>query len=261
MTTMTTESRTADGSVLSVCGGSGNAGRPDDRPRDRPDSRAPGLAVNPDQPDRAQTLTSRQRKVLKAIEELQERRGYPPTLREIAKAAGLASLSTVSYHLSSLQAKGYLRRDTGRPRTAVLRPLCPVAEETPVGVSSREVVRVAMVGQIAAGSPILAQESIEDTFPLPRQLVGEGTLFLLRVVGDSMIQAAITDGDWVVIRQQPVAENGEIVAAMIDGEATIKMFKRSGDHLWLVPQSPVHTPIMADDAIILGKVVVVLRRL
>jgi repressor LexA len=125
---------------------------------------------------------------------------------------------------------------------------------------SREVVFVPLIGRIAAGDPILAQQSMEDIFPLPRQLVGEGTLYLLKVAGDSMINASIADGDWVVVREQSVAENGEIVAAMIDGDATVKTFKRSGNHVWLMPQNPVYKPIPGDEATILGKVVAVIRR-
>ena len=117
-----------------------------------------------------------------------------------------------------------------------------------------------VVGRIAAGGPILAEERVEDVFPLPRELVGEGTLFMLRVVGDSMINAAITDGDWVVIRQQPSAENGDIVAALLDGEATVKTYRRTEDHVWLMPQNPQYEPIAGDDALILGRVVTVLRR-
>ena len=117
-----------------------------------------------------------------------------------------------------------------------------------------------LVGSIRAGAPVLAEESIEDTFSLPKQLVGEGTLFLLRVSGDSMIDAQIVDGDWVVVRQQPTAENGEIVAAMLDGEATVKTLKRSDDHIWLMPHNPAHKVIPGDSAIILGKIVALLRR-
>jgi len=127
-------------------------------------------------------------------------------------------------------------------------------------ITSQEAAYVPVVGRIAAGGPILAEQSIEDIFPLPRQLVGEGTLFLLKVVGDSMINAAITDGDWVVVRQQPDAVNGDIVAAMNDGEATVKTFKRSNTHVWLMPHNPDYTPIPGNDATILGKVVAVLRR-
>jgi repressor LexA len=129
-----------------------------------------------------------------------------------------------------------------------------------IDIPSQEAAYVPLVGRIAAGGPILAEEAIEDIFPLPKQIVGDGTLFLLKVVGDSMINAAIADGDWVVVRQQPVAENGDIVAAMIDGEATVKTFKRSGEHVWLMPHNPLYTPIPGDEAAILGRVVAVLRR-
>jgi repressor LexA len=128
-------------------------------------------------------------------------------------------------------------------------------------ITSQEAAYVPLVGRIAAGGPILAEERIEEIFPLPRQLVGEGTLFLLNVVGDSMINAAIADGDWVVVRQQPVAENGDIVAAMIDGEATVKTFKRRDGHIWLLPSNPAYEPIPGDDATVLGRVVAVLRKL
>ena len=118
-----------------------------------------------------------------------------------------------------------------------------------------------VLGRIAAGGPILAEEAVEDVFPLPKEIVGEGSLFLLRVAGDSMVDAAITDGDWVAVRQQPTADNGEIVAAMIDGEATVKTFKRKDGHVWLMPHNEAYEPIPGDDATILGKVVAVLRRL
>ena len=127
-------------------------------------------------------------------------------------------------------------------------------------IASQEAAYVPLVGRIAAGGPILAEQAIEDVFPLPRQLVGEGNLFLLKVAGDSMINAAIADGDWVVVREQPVAENGEIVAAMLDGEATVKTFKQSDGHVWLIPHNPAYTPILGDEASILGRVVSVLRR-
>jgi repressor LexA len=223
----------------------------------------------PDHPDPDHVLTWRQRKVLQVIRESVQRHGYPPSMREIGEAVGLTSTSSVSYQLSTLQAKGYLRRDAGRPRTVEVRlpghPAVrpePAADEgtAPMDIASQETTFVPLVGRIAAGGPILAEESVEDIFPLPRQIVGEGTLFLLKVVGDSMINAAIADGDWVVVRQQPEAENGEIVAAMIDGEATVKTFKRSDDHVWLMPHNPIYAPIPGDDAVILGKVVAVLRR-
>jgi repressor LexA len=223
----------------------------------------------PEQPDPNHVLTWRQRKVLQVIRDSVQRRGYPPSMREIGEAVGLTSTSSVSYQLSTLQSKGYLRRDAGRPRTVEVRlpghpAVRPEAEEleepAALDIPSQEAAYVPLIGRIAAGGPILAEEAIEDIFPLPKQLVGNGTLFLLKVVGDSMINAAIADGDWVVVRQQPVAENGDIVAAMIDGEATVKTFKRADDHIWLMPHNPAYTPIPGDDATILGKIVTVLRR-
>jgi len=134
-------------------------------------------------------------------------------------------------------------------------------DDIPAGFAPHEVAYVPLVGRIAAGEPILAEESIEDTFPLPRQLVGEGSLFLLKVVGDSMINAAIADGDWVAVRQQRMAENGEIVAALIEDDVTVKTLRLSDDnHVWLIPQNPLYSPIPGDEVTILGKVVAVLRR-
>jgi len=250
----------------------------DERPKGRPGRKPKGtvptvVAEMPDKPDPDHVLTWRQRKVLQVIRDSVQRRGYPPSMREIGEAVGLTSTSSVSYQLSTLQRKGYLRRDIGRPRTVEVRlPGHPAirpeanaetsAEEEPtMDIASQEAAYVPMVGRIAAGGPILAEQAIEDIFPLPRQIVGEGTLFLLKVVGDSMINAAITDGDWVVVREQKVAENGEIVAAMIDGEATVKTFKRGEDgNIWLMPHNPAYTPIAGNDVTILGRVVAVLRR-
>jgi repressor LexA len=220
----------------------------------------------------SQDLTPRQRKIVQVIEDRIRSDGYPPTLREIGDAAGLTSTSSVSYQLSSLQKKGYLSRGARRPRTAVVRPLAGQAAEPQTDRSrgGREDLRLAevpLVGRIAAGGPILADEVIEDVVPLPRQLVGEGNLIMLRVVGDSMINAAIADGDWVVVRRESDVENGDIVAAMIesdtsgDEEATVKTFKMSDGHVWLIPHNPAYTPILGDEAKILGKVVAVLRRI
>ena len=212
-------------------------------------------------------LTDRQRKILRAIEGSMQVSGYPPTLREIGEAVGLASTSSVSYQLSVLAERGYLSRGAGRPRTAVVRPLNdPGTEEHTGDAAGMTVARVPLLGRIAAGSPILADQLIEDIMPLPRQLVGEGELMMLEVVGDSMIGAAITDGDWVVVRWESDVENGDIVAAMIksdtsaDGEATVKTFKKTNGHVWLIPHNPAYTPIPGDEAKILGKVVAVLRR-
>jgi repressor LexA len=211
------------------------------------------------------SLTPRQRGVLQAVESFGHSRGYSPTLREIAEAVGLASVSSVSHHLSCLQDKGYLSRGEGQPRTAVVRPLgypgWPEADETPGDVVSLGAAYVPVIGGIAAGDPIPVEQPAEDIFAVPRQLVGEGDLFLLKVSGDSMINAAIADGDWVVVREQPAAENGDIVAAMIDGDATLKTFKRSDGHVWLMPANPGYKPIPGDNATIVGKAVAVLRRL
>jgi repressor LexA len=254
--------------------GQGGA-RPKGRPGRKPKGSVPAVVIEmPDRPDPDHVLTWRQRKVLQVIRESVQRRGYPPSMREIGEAVGLTSTSSVSYQLSTLQSKGYLRRDAGRPRTVEVRlPGHPAVrpEAGPDGetlditasgadIPSQEATYVPLVGRIAAGRPILAEEAIEDVFPLPKQIVGEGTLFLLKVAGDSMINAAIADGDWVVVRQQPVAESGDIVAAMIDGEATVKTFKRADGHVWLMPHNPAYTPIPGDTATILGRVVAVLRR-
>jgi repressor LexA len=216
-------------------------------------------------------LTTRQREIIQVIEDSARRDGYPPTLREIAEAAGLASTSSVAYQLSMLEKKGYLSRGSGRPRTAVVCPLTGPGWEQQAGrergdAERHGIAQVPLVGRIAAGGPILAHELVEDIIPLPRQLVGEGDLIMLRVAGDSMINAAIADGDWVVIRRESDVENGDIVAAMIesdtsaDGEATVKTFKKSDGHVWLIPHNPAYAPILGDEAKILGKVVAVLRR-
>src|SRR6266853_1026049 len=258
--------------------GLGPGGEPGARPKGKPGRKPKGsvptvVTEMPEHPDPDHVLTWRQRKVLQVIRESVQRRGYPPSMREIGEAVGLTSTSSVSYQLSTLQKKGYLHRDVGRPRTVEVRlPGHPAVRPEPgreeeeagdipgIDIPSQEAAYVPLVGRIAAGGPILAEQAVEDVFPLPRQLVGEGTLFLLKVAGDSMINAAIADGDWVVIRQQPVAENGEIVAAMLDGEATVKTFKQGDGHVWLIPHNPAYTPILGDEATILGRVVAVLRR-
>jgi repressor LexA len=214
-------------------------------------------------------LTPRQRKILEVIRDSVQQRGYPPSMREIGEAVQLTSTSSVSHQLTALQRKGYLRRDPHRPRALEVRlPGEPVlwvdpdaTDEDEAAFNRPTAAYVPLVGRIAAGGPILAEESVEDVFALPKQLVGEGTLFLLQVAGDSMIEAAIADGDWVVVRQQPVAENGDIVAAMIEGEATVKTFKRQDGHVWLLPHNPAYQPIPGDEASILGKVTAVLRKL
>jgi repressor LexA len=212
------------------------------------------------------SLTDRQRTILEVIRASVTSRGYPPSIREIGDAVGLTSTSSVAHQLRTLERKGYLRRDPNRPRAVDVRgsddmPMPTI--NTDVGGSDAlpEPTFVPVLGRIAAGGPILAEQAVEDVFPLPRELVGEGSLFLLKVVGESMIDAAICDGDWVVIRQQNVADNGDIVAAMIDGEATVKTFKRTRGQVWLMPHNPVFDPIPGNDAAILGKVVTVIRKI
>jgi repressor LexA len=221
----------------------------------------------PDGPAGGDGLTDRQRLVLETIRDAVERRGYPPSMREIGEAVGLTSPSSVAHQLTTLERKGYLRRDPNRPRAIeVIMPGEPrVTASSEVDVTGSGDERptpsyVPVVGRIAAGGPILAEQAVEDVFPLPRQLVGDGQLFLLKVVGDSMVDAAICDGDWVVVRQQPVAENGDIVAAMLDGEATVKTFRRRDGHVWLIPHNAAYEPIPGDLATVLGRVVAVLRR-
>ncbi|HEX2290295.1 MAG TPA: transcriptional repressor LexA [Pseudonocardiaceae bacterium] len=240
-----------------------------------PDAQPPGaddgaqVHAFPDLDDSAgdDGLTPRQRRVLEVIRDWVQRCGYPPSVREIGEAVGLTSTSSVAHQLRALERKGYLRRDPNRPRAVGVRPAESALDTLGVsGVSGGSSARptptfVPVVGRIAAGGPVLAEQAIEDVFPLPKEIVGEGSLFLVRVAGDSMIDAAITDGDWVVIRQQPTAENGDIVAAMIDGEATVKTFKRRDGHVWLLPHNPVYQPIPGDEATVLGRVVAVLRRL
>ncbi|WP_169514636.1 transcriptional repressor LexA [Actinokineospora enzanensis] len=213
----------------------------------------------------------RQRQVLEVIRSWVQRHGYPPSVREIGEAVGLTSTSSVAYQLRALEDKGYLRRDPNRPRaigvlSADASPAQLRGEQgSPVLVGQSDAgpvpTYVPVVGRIAAGGPILAEQAVEDVFPLPKELVGEGSLFMLKVAGDSMIDAAIANDDWVVVRQQPTADNGDIVAAMIDGEATVKTFKRRDGHVWLLPHNDAYEPIPGDEATILGKVVAVLRRL
>jgi len=217
-------------------------------------------------------LTARQRIILNIIHDSVEKRGYPPSMREICDATGLSSTSSVSHQLTVLEQKGFIKRDPNKPRALDVRspenaehdtrPAAPQPVfDDALDAANPAPVLVPVVGRIAAGGPILAEEVVEDVFPLPRALVGEGTLYMLKVQGDSMVDAAIADGDWVVVRQQPNANNGEIVAAMIDGEATVKTFKRRDGHTWLLPQNPAYSPIPGDDATVLGKVVAVLRKI
>lgn len=215
----------------------------------------------PDGPADETGLTPRQRAILDVIRTSVETRGYPPSVREIGEGVGLTSPSSVAHQLTTLERMGFLHRDPNRPRALVVADAAEVsAPILGVEADTAAVRHVPLVGRIAAGGPILAEQHVEDVFPLPRDLVGEGDLFMLQVVGDSMIDAAICDGDWVVVRQQPAADNGDIVAALIDGEATVKTFKRRDGHVWLMPHNPAYAPILGDEATIMGRVVSVLRR-
>jgi repressor LexA len=236
----------------------------------------------PDGPADGSGLTARQRMMLEAIRDSVQRRGYPPSVRELGELVGLASPSSVAHQLRQLEKRGFIRRDAKLGRAIDIRMpdsngVIPglggsldddaVAEDAAAsGAGSPRPAYVPLVGRIAAGGPILAEQAVEDVFALPRQLVGDPEetgrpLYMLEVRGDSMLDAAICDGDWVVVRQTPSADNGEIVAAMIDGEATVKTFKRKDGHVWLMPHNASFEPINGDDAQILGKVVAVLRKI
>src|SRR5919107_1697099 len=237
------------------------AGKRGGTPTDTPEGTA-GATISelPDGPADASGLTPRQQRVLTVIRESLQTRGYPPSMREIGEKVGLTSSSSVAHQLRTLEEKGYIKRDPNRPR-ALSVAMPEDVDETGVNDARPTPAYVPMVGRIAAGGPILAEERIEEVFPLPKELVGEGTLFLLEVVGDSMIDAAICSGDYVVVRQQPTAENGEIVAALLDGEATVKTLQRKDGKVWLLPHNDAYDPIDGTHATILGKVTTVLRRL
>ncbi|MFM2437625.1 MAG: transcriptional repressor LexA [Actinomycetota bacterium] len=242
-------------------------------------TRGPGRPRGTGSEDRnANGLSRRQQKILDMIRGSVADRGYPPSIREIGEAVGLVSPSSVAHQLQALEAKGFIRRDPHRPRALeVLSPestdaasqvtRLPTTVQKPDSLDDElrslvsRTAMVPVVGRIAAGGPILAEQSVETVFPLPQELVGDGELFLLRVVGDSMIDAAICDGDWVVVRSQHTAEPGEIVAALLDDEATVKTLRRRDGHTWLMPANPAYEPIPGDEARIVGKVVSVLRRL
>ncbi len=199
-------------------------------------------------------MSDKQKQILDFIMLSKKQRGYAPSMREIGETVGLASSASVSHQLSQLEKMGAISRDPNRPRT--IDVLHQRAEESDL---PEDMAMIPMVGQIAAGTPITADQNIEELFSLPRKLVGQGDLFLLKVKGDSMVDAAICDGDWVVIRQQQTANNGEIVAAMLEEEATVKTFKQKDGHTWLLPRNSAYEPILGDHAVILGKVVAVMR--
>lgn len=236
-------------------------------------------AENPAPKKAPKGLTIRQKRILETIQDAVADKGYPPSMREIGDTVGLASLSSVTHQLAQLEKLGYIRRDPRRPRAMeILRTLNPEAGEAPQlspapeepvqpsprlsvveSDDSSEVARVPLVGRIAAGGPILADQAVEDVMSLPRQLVGHGELFMLKVSGDSMVEAAICDGDWVVVRRQQHAENGDVVAALLDDEATVKTFRQRDGHTWLLPQNRQYEPILGDHATVMGKVVSVMR--
>ncbi|RJN33027.1 transcriptional repressor LexA [Nesterenkonia natronophila] len=236
-----------------------------------------------DEQNAPKRLTERQRHIVDMIQTSLAERSYPPSMREIGDAVGLASLSSVTHQLARLQDLGYLRRDPGKPRamevirdssgrllTEVLtaeEPANSPSDSTVVNLdayraaSDSRTADVPVVGRIAAGGPILAEQHLEEVMPLPRQLTGEGELFMLQVRGDSMIDAGIFEDDWVVVRRQPDADNGDIVAALLEEEATVKVLRRRDGHQWLLPQNRMYEPILGDEATIMGKVVTVLRSL
>jgi repressor LexA len=214
-------------------------------------------------------LTARQGRILGFIRDFGDCNDYAPSMREIGEAVGLTSTSAVSHQLCVLESKGYIRRVPSRPRTVeVLLPgqttarleAADLADALYLSSQDTGYVPVDVIGQIAAGKLHPAEQVIEDTFTLPKELVGEGTLFMLKVTGDSMIGAAIADGDLVVVREQPDANNGDIVAARIGGEATVKTFQQTDGHIWLMPHNPTYAPILGDEATIMGRVVTVIRR-
>jgi repressor LexA len=224
------------------------------------DPRAVELGLAKSGTRRRKSLSEKQLAILEFIQRSVSTRGYPPSMREIGDAVGLASLSSVTHQLNQLELSGYLRRDPNRTRALEVLIEIPSGDDpTEFAIPVGDAAMVPLVGRIAAGIPITAEQQVDEVFPLPRQLVGKGDLFMLKVVGESMIDAAICDGDWVVVRQQKDAENGEIVAAMLDDEATVKVFQRRDGHTWLLPRNSSFAPIVGDYAEILGKVVAVLR--
>jgi repressor LexA len=231
------------------------------RARQRTSATPPGPNPTREASNMSETLlTGKRREILDFIAGQVRERGYPPSVREIGVAVGLASTSTVQAHLNTLQKQGYLLRDPTKPRALEVR----YDATSGAAIESRRARLVPLVGDIAAGTNVLAQESVEELLPLPENFTGGGNLFMLRVRGDSMIEAGILDGDYVVVRQQPEANTGEIVAAGIPGgEATIKTFSRRGDDIVLLPANPSMGPMVypASEVTIFGKVVTVLRRL
>ena len=223
-------------------------------------------------------LTERQIEILRLINTEVRTRGFPPSVREIAQVVGLSSPSTVKHHLDTLERLGFLQKVPGLPRALEVSDMgksflgenddthnasspTVVTVEIPTAHVDEEASAIPLVGRIAAGTPITAEQAVEDIFELPTRLTGHGELFMLEVHGDSMVDAGILDGDFVVIRSQSTALNGQFVAAMIDGEATVKEFSRTSDHIWLLPHNENYAPIPGDEATIMGRVVTVIRSL
>jgi repressor LexA len=208
-------------------------------------------------------LSPVQARILEFVIRYRDQHGYTPTMREIAEDAGLKAVSSVKYQLDQLDEAGYISTKDGLARgiQILMEPEGLVRTESDSPLSFGDAAHIPLVGRIAAGAPILAEQNIDEMMPVPRSLVGKGDLFMLEIKGDSMIDAAICDGDFIVVRTQKTAENGDIVAAMLDGEATCKVFRQRDGHTWLLPRNSAYEPIPADDCEILGKVVTVLRKL
>mgnify|MGYP000148979407 CR=1 FL=1 len=206
-------------------------------------------------------LTEVQSNILEAIVSYRREKGYNPTMREVGEAVGLSSTSSVSYQLSQLRELGFLSKaDAGQRAMDVLKSAPGMSTASRSEVSDN-VVSIPLVGRIAAGGPITAEQNVESTFALPETLVGKGNLYMLQVVGESMIDAAICEGDWIVVRAQNTASNGEIVVALLDGEATVKVFKRTDGQTWLLPRNSAYDPIDGTHAVIQGKVISVIRKI
>jgi repressor LexA len=223
------------------------------------DARTRNSTERPDMSPDLAALSDKQRQILAFLHETITRVGYPPSMREICDAVGLTSVSSVSHQLTQLELRGFIRRDPNLNRAIEILVELGVGNPDAVRVNDDDIVNVSLVGRIAAGIPITAEQNVEAVFPLPRQVVGNGNVFMLKVQGDSMIDAAICDGDYVVVREQQTAENGDIVAAMLNDEATVKVFKQRDGKTWLLPRNSAYEPIDGDYAKVLGKVVAVIR--
>ena len=197
-------------------------------------------------------ITSKQKEILEYIKETILKKGYPPTVREICEAVRLKSTSSVHSHLETLERNGFIRRDPTKPRAM------EILDDT-FGLTRREMVQVPMIGTVAAGLPILAEENIEEYFPIPAELLPNSQTFMLRIKGNSMINAGIFEGDRVIVEQTPTAENGDIVVALIDDSATVKRFYKEGDHYRLQPENDTMEPIIVSNLNVLGKVIALFR--